>query len=416
MTYNVPETGQEWMRQIEKRLTLQERRASVSLTGTFVPVPSQADQDSLVSWYKPTPLKPLMIDRVDTTGAPDLRYTKDGILWWSLTSGSTRLPAPYTYPALQNGWVNYGGGHAPAQFIKLSSGVVLVSGLIRSGTITAGTTLFTLPPGYRPGHQLMFPIATGDRIGRIYVQPDGRVQAGNVAAVWASLAGIAFYPADPARVWTAPTLINGFIDYATIDSSWPTFGYWVDPLSRIWFRGLLSRNGATTSTDTPMFVLPANLCPALQLHFPGIGTGDAFASLDVMPTGEVRAKTGSPTTSWMCLNGMRWVPPAVLPESGYSALTLINGWVNYGVTYPSASYAVLGDGMAISHGLIKNGTVPSNYAALPANSRTTAGVQIFPSNANNAYGRHDINTAALTVQGGSNVWFSTDGAYWVPDL
>jgi hypothetical protein len=412
MAYGIPETGQEWMRQVEKRLMTQERRGP-NLPGTFVPVPSQADQDSLVAWYQPTPVKPLLIDRTDTTTRPDLRYTKDGILWWSFSAGMTRLPAPYIYPTLQNGWVNYGGGHAPAQFIKLSSGVVLIHGLIRTGTATAGTLLFTLPEGYRPATKLTFPVATNDRIGRVSVLTDGRVLVDNVSNAWLSLAGIVF-PTE-ALTWTQPTLINGFVDYATVDSSWPTFAWAQDALGRVWFRGLLSRNGATTPGDTAMFVLPAEARPAWQLHFAGIGTGEAFASLDVMPTGEVRAKTGAPTASWLCLNGMRWVGAATIPEAGYTPLALINGWASYGTGFPVAAYTILADGMAISHGLIKNGTVPSNYAALPAGSRSGDGVQIFPANANNTYGRHDINLAALTVQGGSNLWFSIDGPYWVPD-
>lgn len=84
MTFPVPESAQEWMRQIERRLAIQERRMGATLVGSFVPVMSDVDLASLIAWYQPTELKPLMIDRIDTVATPDLRYTKDGVTWWSI--------------------------------------------------------------------------------------------------------------------------------------------------------------------------------------------------------------------------------------------------------------------------------------------------------------------------------------------
>jgi hypothetical protein len=84
MTFRIPESGEEWMRQVERRLAIQERRRDATLVGSFVPVMSDEDQAALVGWYRPTSIKPLMIDRVDTVGGPDLRYTKDGLTWWSI--------------------------------------------------------------------------------------------------------------------------------------------------------------------------------------------------------------------------------------------------------------------------------------------------------------------------------------------
>lgn len=86
MALRIPESGEEWMRQIERRLALQERRRESSLVGTFIPVMSTADLTALIAWYKPTARKPLMIDRLDTGGNPDLRYTKDGVTWWKINT------------------------------------------------------------------------------------------------------------------------------------------------------------------------------------------------------------------------------------------------------------------------------------------------------------------------------------------
>lgn len=84
MTLPVPESAQEWMRQVERRMAVQERRMGGTLVGSFVPVMSDDDLDALIDWYRPTTRKPLLIDRVDTVGAPDLRYTKDGVTWWKI--------------------------------------------------------------------------------------------------------------------------------------------------------------------------------------------------------------------------------------------------------------------------------------------------------------------------------------------
>lgn len=51
---------------------------------------------------------------------------------------------------LENGWVNYGSGYANSGYYKDSFGIVHLVGVIKSGTITNGTSLLTLPVGYRP--------------------------------------------------------------------------------------------------------------------------------------------------------------------------------------------------------------------------------------------------------------------------
>jgi len=57
---------------------------------------------------------------------------------------------------LANGWTNYGAGYAPAQYVRLPSGLVVVQGLIAPGTLTDGTTVATLPASYRPAASLEF--------------------------------------------------------------------------------------------------------------------------------------------------------------------------------------------------------------------------------------------------------------------
>jgi len=55
-------------------------------------------------------------------------------------------------PALQNGWVDQGGGTTPAGYYKDTLGIVHLRGHIITGTFVDGTLLFTLPVGYRPSY------------------------------------------------------------------------------------------------------------------------------------------------------------------------------------------------------------------------------------------------------------------------
>lgn len=55
-------------------------------------------------------------------------------------------------PGFQNGWVNFGGGLSTARFMKDPLGFVHLQGQVKNGTVI--TTVFTLPPGYRPAERL----------------------------------------------------------------------------------------------------------------------------------------------------------------------------------------------------------------------------------------------------------------------
>ena len=58
----------------------------------------------------------------------------------------------WTDATLVNSWVNYGAPYANASYRKDALGWVHIRGVIKSGTTTNPTTLFTLPAGYRPSN------------------------------------------------------------------------------------------------------------------------------------------------------------------------------------------------------------------------------------------------------------------------
>jgi hypothetical protein len=96
-------------------------------------------------------------------------------------------------PTLLNGWVNFGSGNIEASFYKDEFGVVHLSGLIKSGTTTGGTTLFTLPIGYRPPLSINFITADVDGFARLFITNTGVVGIdANVSNIYLSLNQISF--------------------------------------------------------------------------------------------------------------------------------------------------------------------------------------------------------------------------------
>lgn len=101
----------------------------------------------------------------------------------------------YTTATLQNSWVAYGDGYAPARYYKDSMGVVHLSGLIKNGTL--GTPAFILPAGYRPTFRLIFtaPSTSNNAICRVDIAQNGEVRpetGGSGGNGWVSLEGVHF--------------------------------------------------------------------------------------------------------------------------------------------------------------------------------------------------------------------------------
>jgi hypothetical protein len=93
-------------------------------------------------------------------------------------------------PAFVNGWVNYGSGYGNASFRKFPDGKVKCAGLIRAGTIPS--TIFTLPPGYRPNQNQIYGSASNDVFGEMRVNTDGTVATSISNNGWVTLDDIEF--------------------------------------------------------------------------------------------------------------------------------------------------------------------------------------------------------------------------------
>lgn len=96
-------------------------------------------------------------------------------------------------PTLQSSWVNYGAAYESASYWKDKCGVVHLAGMIKSGTTTAETVIFTLPAGYRPRTSEKFFCVSANGICVIDVYSSGAVAIKTGAsATWLSLSGISF--------------------------------------------------------------------------------------------------------------------------------------------------------------------------------------------------------------------------------
>lgn len=81
---------------------------------------------------------------------------------------------------LVNGWVNAGGIDNNAGYFKDEFSIVYLKGNIKTGTTTRATTLFTLPTGYIPSKNIIYPVrsynGTSEMLGVILVNTLGQVQ------------------------------------------------------------------------------------------------------------------------------------------------------------------------------------------------------------------------------------------------
>ena len=93
-------------------------------------------------------------------------------------------------PAFQNSWVNYGSGYPVCRFRKDASGIVRVTGLVKSGV---AATIFTLPEGFRLiDTRLHMPGMSNGAFCQLYVDSNGTVNVSGHSATWVDLSPISF--------------------------------------------------------------------------------------------------------------------------------------------------------------------------------------------------------------------------------
>ena len=138
------------------------------------------------------------VSRAELTQAGDLQI--DGDLTVS-TAGSSVAQETWTGASFATNWQDYSVSYQPVSYFKDSMGLVHLRGLAKCTTgTTPGTTIFTLPVGYRPAKIEMFAVRSNDAAGvdscRLDVNAAGAVSTSTdftpASSAWISLSGILF--------------------------------------------------------------------------------------------------------------------------------------------------------------------------------------------------------------------------------
>lgn len=93
-----------------------------------------------------------------------------------------------------NGWTDFGSSYGVGKAMVNEQQQVFLSGLIKPGTTTANTTMFTLPAEMRPANQKMMPAISDAGVCTVEVLATGdvRLRSGTPAS-YLSLAGVNFF-------------------------------------------------------------------------------------------------------------------------------------------------------------------------------------------------------------------------------
>jgi len=94
-------------------------------------------------------------------------------------------------PQPLNKWVRYSEGYSAFGYMKDSSGVVHLKGLVKNGDVTK--PIFVLPEGFRPAERQIYSVFSHSNPARLDVSAGGEIIGGTgAAAPWISLSGITF--------------------------------------------------------------------------------------------------------------------------------------------------------------------------------------------------------------------------------
>jgi Tfp pilus assembly protein PilE len=130
------------------------------------------------------------------TGATSASYTGINSKFYpgSRPSG-TDCTISWCTLSLSASWVPYGAVgsvYAQPQYTLGPDGLVMLRGLIKNGTVTGGTTLTTLPSGYRPKEHLIFQVNANGATGRLDVFPTGVITIQQASATFTSMDNMFF--------------------------------------------------------------------------------------------------------------------------------------------------------------------------------------------------------------------------------
>lgn len=328
--------------------------------------------------------------------------------------GTASVTTPLWEPLiLQNGWVTYDSTYSTPAYTKTRAGIIVLKGMIKkAGTAAAvsAETAATLPAGYRPeGGRIMFGATiNSNAAGRIDVATDGSVVVNNGNTGWTSLETVRFAESGRYTLTTA-TPLNGWTQFG---SGWAPSQYTTDSEGRVVLQGLISIGTGSIANGTRLLDLPASYYPPQYMHVLTRSSAFGYVGLEYRPglTTVVAKNVGS---SYLSTTLMYYPTGA----TGWTNMTLVNGWVFYGAPFSTAQYKKGTDNIVSLKGLIRSGTTTAGttVTTLPVGFRPKERI-LFTSVSADAHIRMDITPGgAVTVQGGSisATWVSLDGISFI---
>lgn len=259
-----------------------------------------------------TSMSPNEASRVDVYPDGTVRCAVCNAGWTALDGIKflpTGSPYPFTAPVLSNLWVNYDTGvHQVAGYAVDGNGRTHIQGLVKSGTVTNGTLIATLPIALLPGEYMHLPADNGSVYGVVgieYRNPYGAVAKGGTNG-YLSLTNM-FYPAsylagtNCAISWCALTLQNGWYWYGTIFST-PKYTKSADGIVSL--KGLIG--SGTVTNGTIIATLPVGYRPKEHLLL-GVASANAYARIDIMPATGTVIVGGSVAAGWLSIDGINFM-------------------------------------------------------------------------------------------------------------
>lgn len=251
--------------------------------------------------------------RVDVRTDGTVGVSIGSTVWFSL-DGIAFMPASTTFttPALLNGWVNYSPSSGDpnwlgAGYITDSLGRVQIGGLVRAGTATSGTPIFTPPSPSTPAEYMHLLDNNSGGASIFSIAPTTGVVTKGGSNTYLSLQAM-YYPTGRT---TGTTCTTQWCTMA-LQNSWAYYGapftlpqYTKSADGMVLLKGLLN---AGSSASAQMTTLPVGYCPAETLLF-ATASNATWSRLDVIRNGDGTCSVvpAAGSTVWVSLDNIHYI-------------------------------------------------------------------------------------------------------------
>lgn len=240
--------------------------------------------------------------RVDVNPVGDIVMSTSGNGAWFSLESIRYIPAETnltrTYPALQNGWVNYGDAYSPAAYIQDSTGRVTIEGLIKSGSVANAAVIFSLPTSVQPPKSQLFHTRSS-AFAHLNVTSGTGLEARNSGTNGFISINTSYLPSSYTN-WSNLSLQGGWVAYNT--TFYNSAQYTKTSDNVVHLRGLI-KSGSTTY-DSTIATLPAGFRPKSRMILTTVSNHD-YSRLDILPSGTIEFMGTS--NAWHSFEGISFI-------------------------------------------------------------------------------------------------------------